>query len=74
MNPEPIWKLRRREVYPAPSANRTTSPGLFSPWAIHYTDYAIGPTRKSRRSWTRKYKLNYTELEISKVLSTVPGS
>ena len=66
--------LRRRDVSPAPPGNRTTSPGLYSPWAIHYTDYAFGPTRKSRRSLTCKYKLNYTELGISNVLSTVPGS
>lgn len=83
MSPEPVWTLRRRDVSPAPPANRTTSPRLFSPWALHYTDYAMrtfyieipfGPTRKSRRSLTRKYKLYYTELEISKVLSTVPGN
>jgi len=83
VSPEPVWTLRRRDVSPAFPANRTTSPRLFSLWSIHYTNYAMrtfyieipfGSTRKSRRSLTRKYKLNYTELEISKLLSTVPGN
>lgn len=29
-----------------------------------YIEIPFGPTRKSRRSLTRKYKLKYTELEI----------